>query len=130
MRDFKDLKVWQKAHPVALAVYRITATFPKHELFGLTSQIRRCAGSIGANLAEGCGRQTDGELSRFVQISMGSASELEYHLLLARDLNYLTEEQYATLQVEVTAVRKMLASLNQTIAGSLKPKIVRKPPGM
>ncbi len=130
MRDFKDLKVWQKAHGVALDVYRCTGTFPKHELFGPASQIRRCAGSIGANLAEGCGRQTDGEFSRFVQISMGSASELEYHLLLAHDLNYLTCEQHARLQTEVTAVRKMLASLHQTVAGSLKAKASRKSAGL
>ena len=79
MRNFKELKVWSAAHQLTLSLYQTTQTFPKQELFGLTSQIRRCSSSIGANLAEGCGRQGDGEMGRFVQIAMGSASELEYH---------------------------------------------------
>lgn len=87
MQDFRNLKVWGKAHTVTLHVYRRTSTFPKHEMFGLTSQMRRAAASIGANIAEGCGREGNAELCRFMQIGMGSASELEYHLLLAVILN-------------------------------------------
>ena len=87
MQDFRDLKVWQKSHQLTLEVYRSTATFPREELYGLTSQIRRASSSIPANIAEGCGRNSPNELRRFLEIAMGAASELEYHLLLARDLN-------------------------------------------
>jgi four helix bundle protein len=90
VKDFHELKVWQKAHQLTLEVYQITATFPRQELYGLTSQLRRSCASIPANLAEGCGRNSDAEFARFCSIAMGSASELEYHLLLARDLK-LTE---------------------------------------
>jgi four helix bundle protein len=81
MKDFRDLKVWGKAHELALSCYSATSPFPKQEMFGLTSQIRRASSSIPANIAEGCGRRGNGELHRFLQIAMGSASELEYHLL-------------------------------------------------
>lgn len=87
MKDFKDLKVWQKAHVLTLTLYRLTRIFPREELYGLTSQIRRCSASIAANIAEGCGRKGNAELHRFLQIAAGSASELDYHLLLARDLH-------------------------------------------
>jgi len=86
VKDFKELKVWCKAHELTLVVYRLTRSFPKDELFGLTGQLRRSAASIGANIAEGCGRRSDGEFTRFLQIARGSVSELECHLLLARDL--------------------------------------------
>jgi four helix bundle protein len=82
VKDFRELKVWEKAHEFALRAYRLTETFPKHELFGMTSQIRRCGSSIPANIAEGCGRLGNSELHRFLQIACGSASELEYHLCL------------------------------------------------
>ena len=88
MKDFRNLEVWDKAHQLTLNVYRITKTFPGDEKFGLTSQIRRCAASVAANIAEGCGRTGNAEFHRFLQIAMGSASELEYHLLLSRDLEY------------------------------------------
>jgi four helix bundle protein len=84
MKSFKELQVWQKAHGLTLAVYGTTRTFPREELFGLTSQMRRSAASIGANIAEGCGRRSDGEMRRFLQIARGSAAEIEYHLPLAR----------------------------------------------
>jgi four helix bundle protein len=89
MHDFKDLKVWTKAHRLTVGVYRTTREFPREELFGLTSQLRRSASSVGANIAEGCGRRSDAELARFLHIARGSAVELENHLLLARDLDYL-----------------------------------------
>ena len=82
MKDFRDLNVWKKAHALTLAAYKVSRSFPKEELFTLTSQMRRAAGSISANIAEGCGRGSDPEFSRFLQVAMGSASELEYHLLL------------------------------------------------
>jgi four helix bundle protein len=89
MKDFHALKVWRKAHQLTLAVYRITATFPRTEQYGLTSQLRRACSSVAANLAEGCGRDGDAEFARFCSIAMGSASELEYHLLQAKDLKLL-----------------------------------------
>jgi four helix bundle protein len=88
MRKFEDLVIWKKAHALTLALYVITRAFPKDELYGEVSQTRRAAASIGANLAEGCGRRGEGDFARFVQIAMGSASELSYHLLLAKDLRF------------------------------------------
>jgi four helix bundle protein len=85
MKDFRQLKVWQKSHQLTLAVYKLTASFPREETYGLSAQIRRASSSISANLAEGCGRNGDAELARYCSIASGSASELEYHLLLARD---------------------------------------------
>jgi len=110
MKDFKKIKIWQKAHYLILDIYKITQRFPKEELYGLTSQIRRGASSIPANIAEGCGRSGDAELARFLQIAMGSASELEYHLLLAHDLELLTSQSFQTLSNDVTEVKRMLAS--------------------
>jgi len=94
MKDFKELKVWSKAHELTLAVYGLTRAFPRDEMYGLTSQLRRSAASIGANIAEGCGRRSDGEFARFLQIARGSASETEYHLLLAKDLRFMPEKDY------------------------------------
>ena len=111
MKSFRDLKVWEKSHALALAAYDATSSFPKQEVFGLVSQIRRCASSIPANIAEGCGRRGNGEFHRFLQIAMGSASELEYHLLLSRDLKFLNVEIYRGLNSQVEEVKRMLASL-------------------
>lgn len=110
MKGFRDLKVWQKAHNLTLDVYRATTVFPKEELYSLTSQIRRSSASIPANIAEGCGRGTDADFARFLQIAMGSASELEYHLLLSYDLKFLNGSIYKRLEKEVTDIKRMLAS--------------------
>ena len=110
MKDFKELKVWRKAHKLTLAVYKDTRSFPKEELYGLTSQIRRSASSIPANIAEGCGRSGDAELHRFLNIALGSASELQYHLLLSHDLGFLDELTYDPLADEVSEIKRMLAS--------------------
>ena len=115
MRNFKDLVVWEKAHALTLELYQTTRAFPKEELYGITSQIRRAAASIGANLAEGCGRRTDGEFGRFLLIAMGSASELTYHLLLARDLKLLKEADYVRLDGQLAEVRRMLTSLTMKV---------------
>jgi four helix bundle protein len=115
MKDFRQLKVWEKAHQLALAVYKETKGFPKEELYGLTSQIRRASMSIPTNIAEGCGRNTDADFARFLQIAMGSASETEYQLLLARDLEFLKNEQYQKLNTDVTEVKRMLTSFIQTL---------------
>jgi len=116
MRDFRELKVWEKAHSLTLAVYRITKSFPKEELFGLTSQARRASASIAANIAEGCCRNGRAEFARFLHIAMGSASELDYHLLLARDLNLLNSADHEQLGRNVTEVKRMLASFIQKLA--------------
>src|SRR5579872_4717386 len=115
MEDFKDLKVWNKAHELTVRIYERTRTFPKEEIYGLTSQMRRAAGSIGANIAEGCGRRSDAEMKRFVQIARGSASEVEYHLLLARDLQFLSVSEFKNLEEKVHEVQRMLASLVQRL---------------
>jgi len=111
VKDFNNLKVWQKAHQLTLAVYQLTASFPREELYGLTSQIRRSSSSIAANLAEGCGRSGDAELARFCSIALGSASELQYHLLLARDLSLLQAKDYRRLIEQTIEVKRMLAGL-------------------
>ena len=115
MKDFRELKVWQKAHQLTLAVYRITAAFPREELYGLTSQLRRACSSIAANLAEGCGRNGDAEFARFCSIAMGSASELEYHLLLAKDLKLIKTADYQDLDQRATELKRMLTALMQKL---------------
>jgi four helix bundle protein len=117
MQGFRRLNVWQKAHDLTLEVYKATVRFPKEELYALTSQLKRAAASIGANIAEGCGRGSDADFARFLLIAMGSASELEYHLLLARDLQFLPEEKYQRLEALTIEVKRMLASLIQKTRG-------------
>ncbi|MEO6062879.1 MAG: four helix bundle protein [Thermoflexales bacterium] len=108
MQDFKQLTVWQKSHQLALDVYAATMQFPREEMFGLTSQVRRSAVSIPSNIAERRGRSNDGEMRRFMQIALGSAAELEYQLLLAKDLTYITENTLLGLNSQLQEVRKML----------------------
>ncbi len=108
MKDFRSLDVWKKSHELVQAVYKASAGFPSSELYGLTSQIRRAASSIPANIAEGCGRGSDRDFARFLQIAMGSASELEYHLILARDLGFLDAVQHDALEQATTEVKRML----------------------
>ena len=115
MRNYKELVVWRKAHDMTLDVYRITSTFPREELYGLTSQLRRSAASIGANIAEGSGRRANKEIRRFLQIARGSASEAEYHLLLARDLELLDEQSFQRLSTEADSVQRMLTALIQSL---------------
>jgi four helix bundle protein len=117
MKDFRDLKVWHKAHQLTLEVYAATGSFPKEERYGLTSQIRRASASIPANIAEGCGRGGDAELARFLQIAMGSASELEYHVLLAHDLELLPSTDYEKLENQTLEVKRMLAPLINRLRG-------------
>jgi len=119
MEDFKNLKVWAKAHQLTLVIYQNTRKFPREELYGLASQIRRASASIGANIAEGCGRRSDPEMKRFLQIARGSASELEYHLLLAKDLQYLTVEEFTDLESKVFEIQRMLASLVERLQRSV-----------
>jgi len=115
MKDFRRLKVWEKAHNLTLDIYRVTKTFPREELYGLTSQMRRSSVSMGANIAEGCGKQGNSELHRFLRIASGSASELTYHLLLARDLNYLALEDHQRINQGLLELRRMLTALIQKV---------------
>jgi len=115
MRDFHKLEVWVIAHKLTLAIYRATAHFPRDEQYRLTSQIRRAASSVPANIAEGCGRGTDGDMGRFLQIAAGSASELEYHLLLARDLGLLDNAAYTQMDIEVNRTKRMLNAFIQKL---------------
>jgi len=118
MKDFKKLNVWVKAHELVIDVYRMTECFPSIETYGLTSQIRRSGASIPANIAEGCGRNSEPELLRFFQIAAGSANELEYHLLLAHDLGYLSDIDYQRLNDRTNDVKRMLVALYNKIKAS------------
>jgi len=110
LENFRNLKVWSKAHELTMQIYQTTRFFPKEESYGLTSQMRRACSSIGANIAEGCGRRSDAEMKRFVQIARGSASELECHLLLAKDLHMLSFESFEELEAKTLEIQRMLAS--------------------
>lgn len=112
MQDFRNLKVWECSHQLTLKLYSITKSFPKEELYGLTSQIRRATTSIGLNIAEGCGRGSDADFGRFLQMSLGSACEVEYLLIISKDLNYISEE-YSPLMDEIIRIKRMLSSLLQ-----------------
>ena len=118
MGDFTKLSVWKKAHELTLAVYRETQRWPRHELFCLTSQSRRAAVSIPANIAEGCGKNSDAELAKHARDSMGSASELSYYLILAHDLSYITRSCRDETQDDLSEVRRMLASLERVSANA------------
>src|SRR5438876_11215578 len=115
MKDFRKLTVWQKAHKLVTDVYRLTKGLPDDERYGLALQLRRSSSSIAANLAEGCGRNGDAELARFCSIAMGSASELEYHLLLARDLNLVNTADYTALAQQTSEIKRMLTGFQQKL---------------
>jgi four helix bundle protein len=115
MQSFRNLRVWEKSHRLTLDVYASTKAFPRDEMYGLTSQMRRASASIGMNIAEGCCRKGDAEMVRFLQMAMGSASELEYQFLLANDLNYLRSPGYEQLTTQVVEVKRMLSSLMQKV---------------
>ena len=121
MKDFRTLKVWEKAHTLTLAIYNATEKFPKHELYALTNQIQRAAVSVPTNIAEGCGKDSDAELKRYFVIAMGSSSELEYLLLLARDLKYLPEDSHQILNRDLIEVRRMLNAFIQKLKASTSP---------
>lgn len=116
MSNFKKLAVWEKAHQLTLHIYRVTADFPKEELFGLTNQVRRASVSIAANIVEGAGQGGGKEMVQFLRIAQGSAHEVEYHLLLARDLNFLDFEVHQQLEQKIIEIQRMLAGLMSTIS--------------
>ena len=117
MQDFRNLKVWQKAHQLTLAVYQVTAGFPKAESFGLVQQMRRAAASVPTNIAEGTGRGSDADFVRFIWMANGSVKELDYQLLLSFDLGYVPDAEYQSLRTQVDEVKRMLAGLIGSIKG-------------
>ena len=122
MQNFRRLDVWKKAHSLTLDIYRLTADFPTTERYGLCSQLQRAAASIGANLAEGCGRETDADFRRFVQMACGSACEVEYHLLLSNDLGLIAQDVYVPLNDRVNEVKRMLTGLARYLASEAKER--------
>jgi four helix bundle protein len=127
MKDFRSLHVWQRSHDLVLQVYRATASFPSEEMFGLRSQLRRSVASVPTNIAEGCGRGADADFARFVQIALGSASETEYQLLLAKDLGFLDGRRHETLTNETQEVKRMLSGLRNRLRR--KKTVARLVPG-
>ncbi|MBV9072624.1 MAG: four helix bundle protein [Acidobacteria bacterium] len=115
MKDFRLLQVWQRAHKLSLAIYKVTGSFPVDERFGLTSQVRRCAVSIEANIAEGCGRGSDLEFRKFLYVALGSASELDCELLLGHDLGFLSKHDYEQILTELKSLKAMLSTLIRKI---------------
>jgi four helix bundle protein len=111
MQDYKELKVWEKAHKFTLSVYEVSKTFPKDELYSLTNQLRRAASSIPANIAEGSGKNTQAEFAHFLTIALGSANESEYFLILSKDLNYLNQNKFSELYNSINEIKAILISL-------------------
>ena len=120
MRDFRDLKVWERSHRLTLAVYGATTAFPREELYGLASQVRKSCAAVPANIAEGCSRDSSADLARFLRMALGSASELQCHLLLARDLSYLNPRDHERLTEGVTEIKRMLTSFIKTLRAFAK----------
>ena len=127
MQDYRKLRVWQAAHKLVLDVYRETRSFPKEEAYGLTAQVRRSAVSIPSNIAEGCGRRSDRDFSRFLAIAMGSAAELDYQLLLARDMGFLNTATYEDLFAGLSSTRKMLNVMMSKLSAEPSRCTVFKP---
>lgn len=128
MSDFRKLLVWQKAHVLTLTVYRETAHWPRHEQYGLVSQTRRAAASVPSNIAEGCGRDSDAELARFISIAKGSAAELSYFLLLASELGYLSRSNYEMTAKALAEVQRMLWSLERRLREAVATRRAEKAP--
>jgi four helix bundle protein len=115
MQDFRKIKAWEKGHQVVLAVYRVTANYPNAEMYGLTSQTRRAIVSVTANIAEGCGRGSDADFARHLQIAVGSAFEVDSLLLTARDLGFLAPAQYEPLNEKVQELKRILNAFLQSV---------------
>jgi four helix bundle protein len=115
MQDYRKLTVWAKAHALTLKVYKTSKSYPKEEIFGVTSQLRRAAASIPANISEGCGRNSSADLANFLNYALGSANETSYFLLLSKDLEYLSEQEYLKFDDEIEAIKAMLISLIEKV---------------
>ena len=119
MRDFKKYDIWQLSHSLTLEVYKITSNYPKEELYGLTSQIRRASFSIPTNISEGCGRNSDKEFNQFLNIALGSACETEYLLILSKDLQYINYEVFINLEKEINAIKSKIYNLKKALINTL-----------
>lgn len=115
MQDYKKLKVWEKSHQFVLEIFNLAKQIPKEETFGFTSQLKRAATSIPANIAEGCGKNTAKDFTNFLNISLGSANESEYYLILAKDLKYINGEDFEQLMLNINQIKGMLINLIQTV---------------
>ncbi len=118
MRNFKKYKVWEDSHHLVLEIYKISKSFPKEEMFSLTSQLKRATSSIPTNFSEGCGSNSDKEFARYIGISIASCSEVEYLLILSKDLQFISIEEYEFLLDKLIQIRKQLYSLRQKIIQS------------
>ena len=116
MQDFQSLEIWKKSHSLVLSIYKITENdFPKNELFALTSQIRRSAASIPTNIAEGCGRNSNADIAHFIQIGIGSLCETEYHIILAHDLGYISNETFIDVSNRINELRMKMIKYNERV---------------
>ncbi len=115
MKDFRQLQIWERSHQLTLRIYRITRQFPSEERYGLIAQMRRSGSSIPTNIAEGCGRNSEADFARFLDHSMGSASELEYQLILSHDLGYLPADQFAEISSELIEIKRMINAFLQKL---------------
>ena len=122
MRDYKKYDIWKLSHFLTLEIYKITEDFPKEEVFGLTSQIRRASSSIGINIVEGCGRGSDEDFKRFLRNASGSAFEVEYILLLSKDLNYISEEKFLELSPKAEELKMKISKLILKIEEDINKK--------
>lgn len=118
MKNFRDLQIWSRSHNLTLEIYRLSQTFPKSEIYGLVSQMRRSASSIPTNIAEGCGRNTERDFARFLDSAMGSASELEYQIILAHDLKYISHDVFQKTILELSEIKRMLNAFIQKLRAS------------
>jgi len=116
MRNYRQLDIWQLAHELTLSAYLVSAEFPPEERYGLTSQLRRAAVSVPANIAEGSGRPTQADFARFVGIALGSLSEFDYHVILARDLGYIDGSASDALELRVADLRRMMTRFRSAVA--------------
>ena len=118
MRDFRKFEVWQLSHQLTLKIYKLSRGFPKEELFGVTSQIRRSFASIGYNISEGSGRNSDKEFANFINIALGSSNEAENQLILSKDLEYINEVDFENLLEELIILKKKLVTLWNRLNGN------------
>ena len=126
MRDYKKYDIWKLSHFLTLEIYKITEGFPKEEVFGLTSQIRRASSSVGINIVEGCGRGSDEDFKRFLRNASGSAFEVEYILLLSKDLNYISEEKFLELSPKAEELKIKISKLILKIEEYINKKKIDK----
>ena len=115
MRNFKKYDIWKISHVFTLKIYELTKSYPKDEIYGIVSQIRRASSSIPTNISEGCGRTSDAEFNRFLTIALGSASEVEYLIILSKDLNYIDEDSFTELNQEINIIKRKIYTLKQKL---------------